>query len=972
MLNLNIKVNNTTRNEYLNLDDFYVNPDLSMISGTTERIQNLSVNDEFWISSQYLPSDKRVELDFLTSVVRNGYVLYKEELEINTLYYHNEAQQIDVPAYYVEMDGVVYYEKDGRFNINGDFIEMTENQSKISILKKIYVENHRITINGEVYIVTINSNGVFICDTLGDRCPYTLNTSHVVQKPTEVYKIGFKNDPEKRIDVKDITKFGYIPYIIYDDSRVYFQKLIDSEGYFEGFGVRINDTNYIFDDSTSGMTRLSVSNPDNYQMFEFDGDLGLDIEGVSYKIYFDMQDVEDGEFICIETKETNQHVTVGDTITLKSIHYTNVIDVLGEDSEHKYTFINGIRYNSIKNLCDTITVGDKEYQLHYQGDASNPYIGMLATIDYGDDTETFRVSSLNASGTEVTELVKVKYYDGKWNDAYTINKNRAGETEYVKANNYTIRHNDGFDIDGIEYPIIKSDIFDGEGFVIETKDVVEINKPVEYELKVTSLVGANKIICTVDLDQELVQEEDFYNQRNIIFSALVNNDEFVMYKRGSMFGTKTLYAKKWLKEAIEAPNPSSTYTLSQSYQRIRPYRRNDAISVPLVLSSDLNNDLLREDLLRNYYCSEKEELALNKIVDLEKDIYTPVTSNGEDITTIEFNLHFRTRDTSKYNGWARIEDRGQNWAGDENSNNNLYSNWFITDCWPYNKEIRDGKINDVMRMSDLLGLMFFTTDDVKSKREKLSGSFLRLTYFDSRDPQKQNMLGTSTVYLDCDKLYNTISKNEKKGENSYIVEIGENDTEVIIPTNNNNYVSYNDVVMTTEDIAVVTGSSANVTVYNEAFISGETGMKLSYDDTDRLSSRLTISDRYDTTHSSEGFYSYLLKNIANKRKKQTVYLKAEFFHAGLGIKIPMSIPTDGNKNAISNWNTSLLENLKKGYKSDEIHLRQYIPIDISYSLDRREFVYEISSDHNFKNAIFKNENGTNKLIFNLFELKVTD
>ena len=143
---------------------------------------------------------------------------------------------------------------------------------------------------------------------------------------------------------------------------------------------------------------------------------------------------------------------------------------------------------------------------------------MLATIDYGDDTETFRVSSLNASGTEVTELVKVKYYDGKWNDAYTINKNRAGETEYVKAKNYTIRHNDGFDIDGIEYPIIKSDIFDGEGFVIETKDVVEINKPVEYELKVTSLVGANKIICTVDLDQELVQEEDFYNQRNIIFS----------------------------------------------------------------------------------------------------------------------------------------------------------------------------------------------------------------------------------------------------------------------------------------------------------------------------------------------------------------------------------------------------------------------------------------------------------------------
>ena len=970
MLNLNIKVNNNTRNDYLDLDDFYVSPDLSVISGTTERIQNLSANDEFWISSQYLPSDKRVELDFLTRVIRNGYVLYEQELEINTLYYHNEAQQIDIPAYYVEMDDVVYYAKDGRFDINGDIISVTDNQSTISILKKIYIENHRITINDEVFIVTINDDGVVICDTLGDMCPYHLNTSHVIKKPVEVYKIGFKNEPEKRIDIKSITRFGYMPYIVYDNNRLYFQKLTDNEGFFEGFGVKINGNNYIFSELLSGQSTVGISNPDTYKMSEFDGDLGLEVDDVYYKVYFDPQESENGDFLCIETENTNQYVTVNDIITLKSTHYTNVVDVLGE-GKHKYTFINGIRYNSIKNLCDTINIGGKEYQLHYQGDSSNPYVGMLATINYGNDTETYRVSSLNASGTEVKELVKVKFYNNKWNDAYTIGMGSDNENQYVKASNYSIRHTDGFDIDGIEYPITKSNVFDSEGYVVETKNVLEINKPIEYEIRVRSLLGSNKIICTVDIDQELVQKEDFYNQKGTIFSALVNN-EFVMYKRGSMFGTKTLYAKKWLKEAVEASKPSSTYILSQSRQRIHPYRRNDAISVPLGLTSDFSIDLMREDLLKNYYCTEKEEFAVNKIVDMEKDIYTPVASDGKDINSIEFNLHFRTRDTSKYGGWRKIEDMGQNWAGDENSINNTYSNWFVTDYWPYNQEIKNGKIEEVIGMSDLLGLMFFTTDDVKQKREKLSGSFLRLTYYDSRDPQKQNMLGTCTVHFDCDRLYNTIAKNEKKGENGYITIPYEGEggevTEQIVPVGYNDFMSYNDVIMTTENVEPIIGSSANVSVFNEAFIQGQT---LSYDNDDRLSSHLSVTDRYNTEHSSEGFYSYILKNVATKKKKQTIYLKIEFFHAGLGIKIPMVIPTDNNKNAINLWTNSSLNTLKKGYKSDEIHLRQYIPIDIFYSTERREYVYQVSESHNFQNAIFKNDDGKYKLIFNLFELKVT-
>ena len=89
-----------------------------------------------------------------------------------------------------------------------------------------------------------------------------------------------------------------------------------------------------------------------------------------------------------------------------------------------------------------------------------------------------------------------------------------------------------------------------------------------------------------------------------------------MYRRGSMFGMKDLTAKKWLKEAVEAPKPTSTYILSQSRKKIRLYRENEAFAITFGMSSNINNDGLREDLLLNY-STEKGEDAINKIVDME-------------------------------------------------------------------------------------------------------------------------------------------------------------------------------------------------------------------------------------------------------------------------------------------------------------------------------------------------------------------
>ena len=137
-------------------------------------------------------------------------------------------------------------------------------------------------------------------------------------------------------------------------------------------------------------------------------------------------------------------------------------------------------------------------------------------------------------------------------------------------------------------------------------------------------------------------------------------------------------------------------------------------------------------------------------------------------------------------------------------------------------------------------------------------------------------------------------------------------------------------------------------------------------DAPRLDSRITVGDMFSDSLSSEGFYSYILKAFSNKKVEQTVYMKAEFFHAGIGIKIPMMLAVDKDNQAISSWDVNKINDFKIGYDLKKIYDNLYTPIKISYSKELRKFVYRISDERNYSVAT---KNG-NKLRFNLFELKI--
>lgn len=101
---------------------------------------------------------------------------------------------------------------------------------------------------------------------------------------------------------------------------------------------------------------------------------------------------------------------------------------------------------------------------------------------------------------------------------------------------------------------------------------------------------------------------------------------------------------------------------------------------------------------------------INDTIDYEKVKVYPIGASGGTVDAIRFKLHF-------YSG----------------------STW---DSLP-------SKINSIG----------FTEDDVRNKRKRLENTFIRLSFYDSKDLKTQNLLYYSTIFVDCDTLYSEYIKN---------------------------------------------------------------------------------------------------------------------------------------------------------------------------------------------------------------------
>ena len=156
-----------------------------------------------------------------------------------------------------------------------------------------------------------------------------------------------------------------------------------------------------------------------------------------------------------------------------------------------------------------------------------------------------------------------------------------------------------------------------------------------------------------------------------------------------------------------------------------------SVKFPMVMKD--GGDTIQDDIISKEFFEYQKKLAINKIIDMEKDVYVPKfipikgktkgkysgsSTTFKSLNEIRVNLHFRTRDLSN---WKVIENGG----------------WFVTDYYPYAGMKKKDELKQLMEASDLVGLLDFTNNDVYYQKSKLAKSFLRLSYYDSTDPQTQ-------------------------------------------------------------------------------------------------------------------------------------------------------------------------------------------------------------------------------------------
>ena len=411
-------------------------------------------------------------------------------------------------------------------------------------------------------------------------------------------------------------------------------------------------------------------------------------------------------------------------------------------------------------------------------------------------------------------------------------------------------------------------------------------------------------------------------ERNSILantSGLVSGTKFIPESGDQvLFATNPYYYTD--EETISGTTNSRINFYECSGETVSILRDSAFMNLGLTFEQDYDaKRMFQEYQVNELFVKKVKDSIIPDFIDLEKVKYAPAFIESSATTTylatgLTFNLHFRTRATgqTKYtfeDVW-HVTDETDTWNGNGPSET-------VSLGMLYNDA-------EFVNSSNLIGFLGFTDDDIYNQKNRVKQSFLRLSFYDSIDPLTQNLLYYSTIFLDSGDLFGKYVKRK-----------------AWLEENNEDYDHLED--------PVVWSPTANT------------------DTCSAVTCQLMVNDEYDMTRSGEGFNLYLFRQDAPiENDVQTIYMKVEFNHAGIGRTVPLiRWPKEKDKEGkeIPNGNADKLtiENYLKTL---------YIPIEIT--LGEKGYVYS------FPNAVFAKDdskggrkNGivweNDRLVFNLFE-----
>ena len=940
MLRYNIKVTeDDISREKMSWDEKFLSQDLSYVSGVTSTSYHLEKYGMIPASNSMVSSDATLRV-VSENVHRNGYCLILgKEYDVKKVKVNGK----DVS--YIEVNGTFYYEVEGKYVIDemlkqdgdsvisGEVIVPSGSQDSVNIDTIVWIEDGKVTIDGKTYwydenVGKITLDGVYFIDDYKS-----------VTKCKDIKFFNFKSTIEvtkfkltKAFDEigYDYSKVSYCSYLYFinfngECHNIAFTKDKD-DGSFTFFcdynGKELPLFFKVSDDyielNSANLASNGIEGVYDYESLKSitsyvkvsceDGDVYVEVE-------HDVISANDGDRVLVQLSDSYTSFGIGDVITFHNDDSTEELKVYGDENE--FVVYNGNKIALVKNLCDTVTIGGHEYPIHYVNGRNE---GKDCVIDVNGSNVTMKLVSDK----------KVKPY------GYVIVEGHNVATNDVL---YNINNYDGVTINGKSYKRYKSDS--------ENVNVIPTDLPSKYMLEVDDVVGSSILVCKAFLPTEgLTKNEYIAIGKETLQRVVGASSALRLTSVNKIFGVREITPLlPFSKKSSSYEDITSSKYYYDLFDSLSLYCSMGYVSVKFPMTMHVGDDAMQDNIVENDFFEHEKSLAINPIIDMEKDVYSPkyIDNNGKykgsetvflPISEIRVNLHFRTRDLDT---WKVNE--GFNLVG---SSGKTYDGWFVTDYYPYsdNTKMKDKNGNDIdlMEVSDLVGLLNFTNDDIYYQKSKVGKTFLRFSYYDSIDPNRQMLLATSTVFMDEHTLFKKFIDNSRKNVNTYSLVSAEKNTRDL----------------------------NKISVMSEL----KDGNSVVIEESKRLSSRFVITNKYDTDTSSEGFYIYMFKEYSENLHPREIFMKVEFNHAGIGTTLPFIKPMSWTEdNSSKTWfpNKELSvgsAEMMKGVELEKKNAQDYIPLYAVYDFKNKEYVYVFD-----KRYVTVNDGVAS---INLFELKLRD